>query len=74
MREPFPDLLDPSDYFNRFVLKSCSSETGKNGISYEMSYAAHTRLHQHLNIFINKVLHQGRGQGQRDLDESGVEL
>ena len=72
--EKFPDLLDPATYFHRHVLKNVDSMAAEEKVNYSMSYTAHKRLHEKLGIFINKVLHQGRGQCQRELDELGVQV
>ena len=70
----FPDLLDPASYFKTYAIKLASSRDGSEGVSYNAAYAAHKRLHERLGIFVTKVLHQGRGQCQRDLDGDDVQL
>ena len=66
--------MNPESYFKRAVLKNLESSDGTEHVSYAAAYAAHKRLHEKLGIFINKVLHQGRGQCQRELDELGVQV
>lgn len=70
--EPFPNLLEPSDYFKKYMIRQRESAT--KGIPPGASYAVHTRFYQELKIWTLKVLHQGRGQSQREADEADVSL
>lgn len=43
MGEDFPDLLDADSFFKTFVVKDISSSDGREGVSYNASYAVHKR-------------------------------
>ena len=43
-------------------------------VKYNASYENHKNLMQQYGIYCNKALHQGRGEGQRNLDDKGVLL
>lgn len=53
MGEPFPDLLDPKDYFKRPTLRSASDY--KKPVSYDSSYAVMKRLMAAEGVRSNKV-------------------
>ena len=65
MKEEFPRLLEPADFFKRFMLRQASSAT--DSIPPGASYAVHKRMYEELRIWTNKILHHGRGQAQRYL-------
>ena len=72
MHAGFPDLLKPEDIFQRPALRQGNSEFAK--VSYRSSADIMKRLYDALGVVVTKVLHQGRGEGQRSLDELQVPL
>ena len=68
--EPVPDFTDAKDYFQRPVLRSTTSF--KTAVSYKQQLDNLDKLFLFLGIKVSKKTHQGRAQGQRDLDELGV--
>ena len=67
--EPFPDLLDPDSYFRTAII--CKYRNPCESVSYSSSYELHKRLHLQFDVHPNKVLHQGRREGQEALDNAG---
>jgi hypothetical protein len=72
MRVQFPVLTDPKDIFRRCTLRQGYDEF--NGVTYDSSYKIMKRLYEAEAIVAVKVLHQGRGEMQRFLDDEGVPL
>lgn len=72
MRVPFPNLIEPKDIFKRPTLRQGYDEM--RGVTYDSSYALMKRLYMAVSAVPTKVLHQGRGECQRCLDDVGVEL
>lgn len=62
--EKFPDLLDHKSYFPTPMLRA-PSEDQMLKVNYRTSNSNHKKLLNACQVFCNKVLHQGRGQGQR---------
>ena len=67
MKEPFPNLLEPEEYFIRYVLRG--SDDAFQGVSSSSCSTAHEAVHEKWKLFVTKILHQGRGQAHRECDE-----
>ena len=65
-------MLDPEDIFKRRVLRTAVSEF--HAVTYNSSADVMKRLFAAANIFCTKVLHQGRGEGQRELEMDDVNI
>ena len=72
MGEPFPDLQDYQDLMQRFVLR-LKGDTKKQ-TCYSNSYDIHKALHSKFGVHVQKVLHQGRREGEDNADADGVDL
>lgn len=72
MKVKVPDLLDKEDIFKRPTLRQGHDEFGR--VSYDSSRKIMNRLFTAENIVVTKCLHQGRGEGQRNLDQLGVDV
>ena len=72
MGEAFPDLLKYDDYMSRYVLRSI--ESAKSPLVYSKSYDIHKALHTKHGVCVQKVLHQGRREGESNADDGGVDL
>lgn len=65
MDEAFPNLTDPESYFWIPMLRA---EESDKTVALQKATDNHHALYRYLKIFIMKVTHHGRGQGQRDAD------
>ena len=72
MKAPFPNVMEPNDLFNRRVLRTGGSEW--HPVTYNSSADVMKRLYGAAEILCNKVLHQGRGEGQRQLEDDDVNI
>ena len=72
MKAPFPDFLNPEDIFKRPTLRQANSEM--TPVSYDSSYAIMKKLYESECVDATKVLHQGRGEGQRALADDLVPI
>ena len=68
--ETFPDLIDYNSYFPIPMLRAPSADQMLR-VNYRTSNSNHKKLYDTHQVFCNKVLHQGRGQGQRNLNLIG---
>ena len=73
MREPFPNLTSPEQYFKRPVLRKAGIDGLTQATSYDSSATHFKRVYEACNVICEKVLHQGRADGQRDLDDDDVD-
>ena len=68
----FPDVLDADDLFKRCTLRSAADEF--SNVSYKASAEVMKRLYKEVGVYATKIMHQGRGELQRALDDLGVDL
>ena len=75
MGEPFPDLQDRTRI--SCSASSCGSNLkgdAKKQTCYSNSYDIHKALHSKFGVHVQKVLHQGRREGEDNADADGVDL
>ena len=72
LKAPFPNVMDPHDIFKRRVLRTAVTEF--HAVTYNSSADVMKRLFSEANIKCTKVLHQGRGEGQRELEMDDVNI
>ena len=71
MHEPFPDFLDGGEsFYHRPVFRKETDHTKTQ--TYTSSAKHQTAMQAEVGVICAKLTHQGRGEGQRIMDDAGV--
>ena len=72
MNEAAPDFLEPKSFFTRPTIRAATKHDEPQ--SYPQSYKNVRATHKAAGVMVTKVTHQGRGEGQRALQDGEISL